>query len=111
MMDRLTAKVALERLHALKDKTFVELFQHGSLSIEIYQPKARDLQTPHTRDEVYVVVSGHGYFVNGNTRQPFESGELLFVPAGVVHRFEEFSEDFSTWVIFYGPEGGESIPT
>jgi hypothetical protein len=34
-------------------------------------------------------------------------GELLFVPAGVVHRFEDFSDDFATWVMFYGPEGGE----
>jgi hypothetical protein len=29
------------------------------------------------------------------------------VAAGVQHRFEEFSDDFATWVIFYGPEGGE----
>lgn len=34
-------------------------------------------------------------------------GDLLFVPAGVVHRFEEFTDDFATWVMFYGPEGGE----
>lgn len=106
-MQRYTPDSALTSLHALKDKTFVELFKHGSLSIEIYQPKGTDLQKPHTRDEVYVVVSGRGYFVNGQTRQAFEPGELLFVPAGVAHRFEEFSEDFSTWVIFYGPEGGE----
>jgi len=33
---------------------------------------------------------------------------LLFVPAGVEHRFEHFSEDFSTWVVFYGPRGGET---
>jgi hypothetical protein len=30
------------------------------------------------------------------------------VPAGVVHRFEEFSNDVVVWVFFYGPEGGES---
>jgi hypothetical protein len=29
------------------------------------------------------------------------------VPAGVVHRFEEFTEDLVVWVVFYGPEGGE----
>jgi len=23
-------------------------------------------------------------------------------------RFEEFSDDFATWVMFYGPEGGEA---
>ena len=59
-------------------------------------------------DEVYVVASGNGEFVNGGVRRPFETGELLFVPAGIEHRFENFSDDFSTWVIFYGPEGGEA---
>jgi mannose-6-phosphate isomerase-like protein (cupin superfamily) len=88
-------------------RAFVELFQHGSLSVELYRPKGQDLQKPHTRDEVYVVISGSGYFMNGGERRPFGPGELLFVPASAVHRFEEFSEDFATWVIFYGPEGGE----
>ena len=108
MMDRLTPEAALDALHKVKDRAFLELFKHGSLSVEIYQPKGSDMQKPHSRDEVYVVISGRGWFVNGNTRQPFGPGELLSVPAGVVHRFEEFSEDFATWVIFYGPEGGES---
>lgn len=107
MTRRLTPKNALDVLHGLKDETFIELFKHGSLAVELYKPKGVDQQRPHTRDEVYVVVSGRGFFVNGSDRRPFEPGEMLFVPAGVVHRFEEFSEDFSTWVIFYGPEGGE----
>ena len=51
--------------------------------------------------------AGSGYFVNGESRQPFEAGEALFVPAGVVHRFEDFTPDFAAWVVFYGPEGGE----
>ena len=36
-----------------------------------------------------------------------ETGEALFVPAGVEHRFEDFTDDFAAWVVFYGPEGGE----
>lgn len=109
MKERLTPHHALAALARDEDqKPFVELFQHGSLSVEIYQPVGQDLQTPHTRDEVYVVVSGVGEFVNGGKRKPFEAGELLFVPAGVEHRFENFSDDFATWVIFYGPEGGEA---
>lgn len=106
MKNRLTIKNALSALSEV-DSPFVELFQHGSLVVEMYQPEKVDLQTPHTRDELYVVASGQGYFVNGDVRQPFEAGEVLFVPAGVEHRFEAFSDDFSTWVIFYGPEGGE----
>ncbi len=45
--------------------------------------------------------------VAGEDRVIFGPGDALFVPAGAVHRFEEFSEDFAAWVVFYGPEGGE----
>ena len=85
----------------------MDLFSHGSMSVELYKPVEVDHQEPHSQDELYIVASGSGMFVNGDTRLPFETGEVLFVAAGVEHRFEDFSEDFSTWVIFYGPEGGE----
>tara|TARA_B110000114_G_C14846008_1_gene298634 strand:+ start:52 stop:369 length:318 start_codon:yes stop_codon:yes gene_type:complete len=105
-VDRLTITNALQLLKG-EESAFKELFSHGSLSVEIYKPEGVDHQQPHSRDELYVVTSGSGYFVNGSSRDKFEQGEVLFVPAGVVHRFEDFTEDFSTWVIFYGPEGGE----
>ena len=83
------------------------LLEHGSLEMRYYAPRDSDLQTPHTRDELYIVASGRGWFVRGADRVPFEPGDALFVAAGVEHRFEDFSEDFGTWVMFYGPEGGE----
>lgn len=104
---RLTVANALSRL-AQVDTPFRELFTHGSMSVEIYRPITVDRQTPHTRDELYVVASGSGWFVADGERERFEAGEVLFVPAGVTHRFEDFSEDFVTWVFFYGPEGGEA---
>jgi mannose-6-phosphate isomerase-like protein (cupin superfamily) len=88
-------------------KHFVEMFRHGSLLVEVYAPRGTDPQTPHTRDEVYIVAAGTGIFVTPDKRQPFKPADFLFVPAGVVHRFEEFSDDFAAWVLFYGPEGGE----
>lgn len=99
-----------EALSALADsgKLFIELFTHGTLSLEIYKPVKHDFQQPHSRDEVYIVVAGSGIFYDGVQRVPFKAGDFLFVPAGIEHRFEEFTEDFSTWVIFYGPEGGET---
>ena len=103
---RLTTAHADARL-AEAPAEFVELFRHGSLTVEFYRPDGVDRQTPHTRDELYVVAAGTGTFLVGETRQPFEPGEVLFVPAGVVHRFEDFTPDFATWVFFYGPEGGE----
>jgi len=105
---RITVADALQRLSERKDgKRFVELLTHGSLSVEIYAPRGRDLQTPHARDEAYVVVQGRGEFINGVERHAFGPGDFLFVPAGVEHRFVAFTDDLMVWVIFYGPEGGE----
>jgi len=53
------------------------------------------------------VISGSGTFINGEITTQFNAGDFLFVPAGIAHRFVDFSEDFVTWVIFYGKEGGE----
>ena len=60
------------------------------------------------RDEVYAVIQGSGWFRNGSDRHRFGPGDVLFVPAGVVHRFEEFTDDMMVWVFFDGPEGGEA---
>jgi len=103
----LRAADALAQLEAAKAKRFIELFKHGSLSVEYYAPRGTDPQTPHSRDELYVIASGRGIFWNGSVRAPFHPGDLIFVAAGVPHRFEEFTDDFGTWVMFYGPEGGE----
>jgi len=83
------------------------MMAHGTLEVEIYAPRGTDPQTPHTKDELYVVMSGTGTFVRGDDQTPFGPGDVLFVPAGMVHRFEGFTDDFAVWVIFWGPEGGE----
>jgi len=83
------------------------LFEHGTLLVKFYAPRGHDAQTLHTRDEVYVIAQGHGIFFDGTERGPFVAGDMLFVAAGITHRFEQFSDDFGTWVMFYGPEGGE----
>ncbi len=83
------------------------VLEHGTMVLRLYAPAGHDAQKPHTRDELYLVASGSGVFVNGDTRHDFSPGDVLFVPAGVTHRFESFSVDFAVWVVFYGPEGGE----
>ncbi|MEM7381028.1 MAG: cupin domain-containing protein [Bacteroidota bacterium] len=98
---------ALKQL-AVSGNLFQEVFSHGSLYVEVYKPVSVDLQQPHTRDEIYVIISGTGEFLMDTERTSFSPGDFLFVPAGVIHRFENFSDDFVTWVFFYGPEGGES---
>ena len=103
---KIATKDALQKL-ADSGHLFINLFSHGTLKVEVYRPDKVDLQNPHTQDEVYIVISGSGEFICGEDRFTFEANDFLFAPAGVVHRFENFSEDFATWVIFYGPEGGE----
>jgi mannose-6-phosphate isomerase-like protein (cupin superfamily) len=88
-------------------KLYAELFCHGTLTVEIYAPKGTDLQQPHTRDELYIVVSGRGWFFVEGQRVEFSPGDALFAAAGEVHRFEDFTDDLIVWVVFYGPEGGE----
>jgi len=85
----------------------VPVFEHGSLTLKLYNPRKTDPQTPHTRDELYVVQKGKGTFLCGGRRTPFAPGDVLFAPAGVEHRFEGFGQELVTWVVFYGPEGGE----
>ncbi|NQZ45656.1 MAG: cupin domain-containing protein [Flavobacteriaceae bacterium] len=103
---KLNPEKALQALNQV-DSPFLNLFEHGSLSVEVYRPEGADLQQPHDRDEIYVIISGSGHFQNGTETVTFKTGDFLFVPAGREHRFIEFSADFATWVFFYGPQGGE----
>lgn len=99
---------ALALLPTPDGQRFVTRFEHGTLALELYAPRGNDAQTPHTRDELYVVVAGSGVFFCEGRRLAFATGDALFAAAGAVHRFEEFSDDFAAWVMFYGPEGGEN---
>jgi len=98
------------------------MLAHGTMELRWFAPKHGDPQTPHDRDELYVIVSGTGVFMRAVENMPFDDtslpimgedrvqfgpGDALFVLAGTVHCFEEVSDDFATWIVFYGPEGGE----
>lgn len=106
-LTRMTPEAALARLTSPADQPSLTVYEHGTLQVEFYKPVGVDKQTAHNRDEIYVVWSGTGTFQNDGISQPFEPGEVLFVPAGIEHRFVDFSADFATWVFFYGPVGGE----
>jgi mannose-6-phosphate isomerase-like protein (cupin superfamily) len=75
----------------------------NGIEVRHYAPRGTDPQTPHDRDELYVIISGSGSFSCGEHRTPFAPGDLLHVAAHVPHRFESFSDDFACWVVFYGP--------
>ena len=99
---------ALRRGPPPPENLAIPVFGHGSLVVELYTPRGHDPQTPHTRDEVYVVARGSAVLVSGADRRPADTGGFHFVAAGHPHHFEEISSDFAVWVIFYGPEGGEA---
>ena len=80
---------------------------HGTMSVEIYAPVGTDPQTPHAQDELYIIHTGSAVFVIDGARHAADPGTVLFVAANVEHRFVEFTADFSTWVVFWGPAGGE----
>ena len=73
----------------------------------LFAPHEIDGQHPHAQDELYIVNRGSGCFVQDGKRKPFGTGDALFVPAGMDHHFENMSDDFETWVVFWGPNGGE----
>ncbi|HVJ51336.1 MAG TPA: cupin domain-containing protein [Aliidongia sp.] len=83
------------------------LLRHGTMDLRLYRPPSPDPQQPHKRDELYVVAEGSGTFNRAGERFPCVPGDVLFVAAGIEHRFEDFNPGFSVWVMFWGPEGGE----
>src|SRR5712691_3253668 len=104
---RINLSDELNSLPGPQGELSVALFEHCSLVVKLYAPRGSDSQTPHSRDEVYVIAQGSGEFICGGARQSFAPNDVLFAAAGVEHRFENFSDDFAVWVFFYGPEDGE----
>ncbi|WP_341909347.1 cupin domain-containing protein [Polaromonas sp. YR568] len=90
---------------------FATLMAGGSMSVEVFAPGSnadgKDRQQPHTQDELYFVQAGQGEIIIHDQRFDARPGDAFFVVAGTEHRFENFSTDFVTWVVFYGPQGGE----
>jgi mannose-6-phosphate isomerase-like protein (cupin superfamily) len=82
------------------DERYSEMFRQGRLSAGVYAPHDSDDQGPHEQDEFYVVLNGSGFFNVAGGREPFGPGDLLFVPAGSDHVFENFTPDFAVWAIF-----------
>jgi len=87
---------------------FTVLIKQGTMTMEYYAPKYIDQQNSHSQDEIYVIATGNATFFRNGERVQCKTGDVLFVPAQMEHRFEKFSDDFATWVIFYGKEGGEA---
>jgi mannose-6-phosphate isomerase-like protein (cupin superfamily) len=96
-----TIAEGIEALQKNAQQPFAQLLQNKSMSIEYFAPKNIDTQQPHAQDEIYVIASGNSSFYRNGETIDCKTGDVIFVPAGMEHRFVNFSEDFATWVIFY----------
>jgi mannose-6-phosphate isomerase-like protein (cupin superfamily) len=85
-----------------ENSDFERLLERDTFDVGIYRPASEDQQTPHARDELYIVAAGSGNFACGSETRAFAVGDVFFVPAGIEHRFTKFSADFATWVVFFG---------
>jgi mannose-6-phosphate isomerase-like protein (cupin superfamily) len=80
---------------------FATAFRRRNVTLEFFAPRGKDYQTAHSEDEFYFIVSGNGKFIKENERMTFTAGDVLFVEADIEHHFENFSADFSAWVVFF----------
>ena len=92
-----------------------EVFAAPGISLSLFAPRGEDHQTAHDEDEFYLVASGHAVLHVrdlGDGWRVLEAnrGDALFVAAGIDHRFESISEDFTAWVVFFPPTASRESP-
>ena len=109
MKFKVSSAEAKKKLEEENEFPFIAVMKHGSMTMEYFAPVKVDTQAIHKQDEIYVIIKGDGIFFRDGETVQCKKGDILFVPAGMEHRFENFSADFATWVIFYGPDGGENL--
>lgn len=83
------------------------VLQRGTVDVALSMPTSPVHQTPHAQDEIYVIIRGTATAMHDGKRETCAAGDLVFIAAGIEHQFEDTSEDFAVWRIFYGPDGGE----
>ena len=89
---------------------YLEFFQVPTMSLGLYELGAGsvDPQQPHTEDEVYYVVSGHGQVRIADEDREIHPGSVIFVGSGVQHRFHSITAELSLLVVFAPARG--SVP-
>jgi mannose-6-phosphate isomerase-like protein (cupin superfamily) len=101
-VEEFRAKLPLPAAEKWKDDVWdVEAFKKGTVSLILFAPKAVDYQTFHEEDEFYFVARGQGELIIGNERFACAPGDSFFVAAKTVHNFENFSDDFAAWAVFF----------
>lgn len=86
---------------------YLRFLSERNMSVGLYAlaPGELDTQQPHAQDEVYLVVSGRASITVGSETTHVARGSVVYVPAGVPHRFHHITEDLRVLVVFSPPEG------
>ena len=101
-IDEFLEKLPLPANEKWKDGVFdIEPFKKGNVTLVFFAPRGTDYQTFHEEDEFYFIVRGSGVLVIEYERFDCEPGDAFFVPANKGHHFENFTDDFATWAIFF----------
>ena len=98
-LDELLKKVAGS------EPRFHEFLHVRSMSMAVYRlPKgAKDMQSPHLEDEIYVVIEGKATLMVNGKEQEASKGAILFVAANTPHTFFDIKEDL-TVLAFFGSQ-------
>jgi mannose-6-phosphate isomerase-like protein (cupin superfamily) len=101
---------ALLERHATEGKPYLEFLRAPDLSFGLYvlDAGAIDRQSPHTEDEIYVVMKGRGWLRMGDQDVAVGPGSVLFVAATVEHRFHDITERLELLVAFGPAEGSRA---
>jgi quercetin dioxygenase-like cupin family protein len=91
-------------------RPYLEFLRRPSMSLGLYvlPAGAVDGQQPHAEDEVYYVLGGSGRFIAGEEEREVSEGDVLFVAAGVGHRFHSITEELRLLVFFAPAEGSQT---
>lgn len=94
----------LEAERQARGRLYHEFITVPDLSGGLYvlEAGATDPQSPHTEDELYVVMSGRASITVAGEARPIRPGSVVFVGAGVEHRFHDIEERLVLLVMF-GP--------
>lgn len=101
-VDEFLEKLPLPANEKWKDGVFdVEPFEKENVTLVFFAPRGTDYQTFHDEDEFYFIARGSGELMIENECFACGIGDALFVPAKATHRFENFTDDFAVWVVFF----------
>jgi mannose-6-phosphate isomerase-like protein (cupin superfamily) len=70
--------------------------------IIILRPDKEDTQEPHSEDELYYVIDGSGWMELGKKKLQVKKGSIIFVPAGMPHKFYGNTNDLVVLYVFAG---------